>query len=54
MKMKQMYVLWVLVFVALVVLPGCDGRVMMMSHVMSLGVSVWMVWSTLNLNKKKG
>ncbi len=53
MMKKQMMVLWVLAAVALTALPGCDGRVMMMGHVMSLGVSIWMVWSTLNLTKAK-
>ena len=55
MKRKQSawLVCWVLVLVSLGALTGCDGRVIMAGHVMSLLVSIGMVWSTLNLTRKK-
>ncbi len=54
MKKRQMLVMWVLVLVATSALTGCDGRVVMMGHVTSLVLSIWMVWSTLNLTKHRG
>lgn len=52
-KQRAWLVCWVLVLVSLVTLTGCDGRVVMAGHVMSLLLSVGMVWSTLNLTKER-
>lgn len=42
-----------LVVVALGVGVGCDGRVMAAGHLTTLGLSLGMLWATLNLNRAR-